>query len=125
MAESNKYDFTKLNTLAVVSLASGLTLLGSVAAVITGHIALAQLKTSKENGRGFAIAGLVLGYAGIAFGVLFTILNVVLDARHGIRFDDGNNFQFNDRNGFDNNGMNNGGFIPPVGTPTATPVPTN
>ncbi len=122
MAESNKYDFTKLNTLAVVSLASGLTLLGSVAAVITGHIALAQLKDSKENGRGFAIAGIVLGYAGVAFGILFTILNVVLEARHGMhRIDD---FPMPYR-GPINNFDDNGGFVPPVGTPTATPVPNN
>ena len=124
MAESNKYDFTKLNTLAVVSLASGLTLLGSVSAIITGHISLAQLKDSKENGRGFAIAGLVLGYAGIAFGILFTILNVVLGARHGMRIDNDLYFR-GPQNNFDDHGMNNGGFVPPIGTPTATPMPNN
>ena len=120
MAESNKYDFTKLNTLSIVSLASGLTLLGSVSAVITGHIALAQLKDSKENGRGFAIAGLVLGYAGIAFGILFAILNVVLESRHGMRIDNDMLQYRGPRNNFDDNG-----FVPPMVTPTATPVPNN
>lgn len=118
MAESNKYDFTKLNTLAVVSLASGLTLLGSVAAVITGHIALAQLKNSKESGRPLAIAGLVLGYVGIGLGVIFTILSIVSESRHGMRID-------NDMMRFrgPNNDFDNGGFVPPVITPTATPMP--
>jgi len=119
MAESNKYDFTKLNTLAVVSLASGLTLLGSVSAIITGHISLAQLKDSKESGRGLAIAGLVLGYAGIAFGILFTILNFVLQSRHGMRIDNDMYFR-GPQNNFDDHG-----FIPPFGTPTATPMPNN
>lgn len=53
------------NTLAVVSLITAI--LGiSIVAVITGHIALSKLKTSGEQGKGLAIAGLVIGYVGIA-----------------------------------------------------------
>jgi hypothetical protein len=117
MAESNKYDFTKLNTLAVVSLASGLTLLGSVSAIITGHISLAQLKNSKESGRGLAIAGLVLGYAGIAFSILFAILSIVLEARHGGGF---MNRDFDPR--FTGHNPDNGFIYPPTISPT--PMPT-
>jgi hypothetical protein len=42
--------------------------LGSLLAVIFGHIALSQIKRSMGalTGRGMAIAGLVLGYVGIA-----------------------------------------------------------
>lgn len=89
----NKFDYTKLNTLAVVSLASAISLFGAPAAVLSGHISLAQLKESKERGRWMAITGLVLGYVGIALAVIFTILNLVVKARHGVGFDDDHTFQ--------------------------------
>jgi hypothetical protein len=69
------------NTLAIVSLVSAFVV--SLAAVITGHIALSQIKKTGENGRGLAIAGLILGYAGIAFGFLciaLVILGAAVDA---------------------------------------------
>jgi hypothetical protein len=89
MAEaSNKFDYTKLNTLAVVSLASAATLFGAPAAVISGHISLAQLKDSNEKGRWMAITGLVIGYFGIAVALVATIVNVALRARHGSGFMD-------------------------------------
>jgi hypothetical protein len=59
------------NGLAVASLVSGLLWLGwfgSIVAVILGHVALRQIKQSggRETGNGLAIAGLVLGYMGVA-----------------------------------------------------------
>lgn len=75
-----KFDFTTLNTLAVVSLATALSSIGAVAAVITGHISLAQIKRSNEAGRGLAITGLVLGYLTIAGWIIFGILAVVAKA---------------------------------------------
>lgn len=53
------------NKLAVVSLVSAFFL--SPVAVITGHVASAQIKRSNgaQKGRGLAIAGTVLGYVGI------------------------------------------------------------
>jgi hypothetical protein len=41
--------------------------------VIFGHIALGQIKESggRESGRGFAIAGLALGYMGLAWLLVF------------------------------------------------------
>jgi hypothetical protein len=68
------------NVLAIVSLVTGIAgltfvpFLGSIAAVVTGHISLHQLKTKQENGRGMAIAGLITGYVGVAFTVLASIL---------------------------------------------------
>jgi|GEM_PF-2054692 len=68
------------NVLAIVSLVTGIAgftfvpFLGGIAAVVTGHISLHQLKTKPENGRGMAIAGLVLGYAGIALTVIASAL---------------------------------------------------
>jgi len=68
------------NGLAVASLIAGffwLGWLGSILAVIFGHIALGQIKRSggREGGSGLAIAGLVLGYMGVA-----TLLLVILVA---------------------------------------------
>jgi lysylphosphatidylglycerol synthetase-like protein (DUF2156 family) len=75
-----KFDFTSLNSLAVVSLATALTSIGAVAAIIIGHISLAQLKRSDEAGRGLAITGLVLGYLTVATWITFGILALVLKA---------------------------------------------
>lgn len=70
----------KTNTLAVVSLISsiaGIVIIygiGSIAGVITGHLALSQIKRTNEGGRGLAIAGLIVGYVGVAFTVLVLII---------------------------------------------------
>ena len=70
---ATKYDFTKLNTLAVVAFAAALTSIGAVAAIITGHISLAQIKKSGENGRPLALAGLVIGYLTIFLWIIGSI----------------------------------------------------
>ena len=49
--------------------------LASIPAVILGHLARSQIKQTGERGDGMAIAGLVLGYLGIA-GWLFLILAI-------------------------------------------------
>lgn len=67
------------NGLAVASLvASFIWGLGSICAVIFGHIAHRQIRESggRQSGGGFATAGLVLGYLGLAMltlGILVTI----------------------------------------------------
>ena len=63
------------NGLAIASLILGILWIcyvGSVLAVIFGHVALSQIKKSgdTQQGKGLAIAGLVLGYLGIALLVL-------------------------------------------------------
>jgi hypothetical protein len=84
MAEkSKKFNFNELNTLAVISLASAVSLFGAPAAVITGHVALQQLKSSGEKGRWMALTGVVLGYLGIASAILFTIIGAILRFRYG------------------------------------------
>jgi len=103
-----KFDFTKLNTLAVVSLASAVSGVGAVAAVITGHISLAQIKKSEEKGRTLAIIGVAAGYAGIAIWILGT-LGVITLGIWGAR----NGFDLGNRGGFghmDMNGDNGGQF---------------
>jgi len=62
----------RTNSLAVVSLVAGcaqmfLFVVASVVAVVTGHIARHQIKRTGEHGAGMALAGLVLGYLGLAF----------------------------------------------------------
>ena len=89
MAEKDKkFDFTKLNTLAVVSIATALTSIGAVAAIITGHVALTQSKKSGESGRGLALAGTIVGYVTIAFWVItsigFLIAGAYLKNRYGM-----------------------------------------
>lgn len=74
-AAKKAFDFGSLNALAVVSLATAATGFGAVAAIITGHVALAQLKTNKQSGRGLAIAGMVIGYATVAFWALAAVFN--------------------------------------------------
>lgn len=69
------------NGLAVASLICGLLWmmwLGSLLAIVFGHVALGQVRRSKvpEGGRGLAIAGLALGYFGaltLAVALLFAV----------------------------------------------------
>ena len=57
------------NVLGVVTLVLGV--LGfAIIPVITGHIALSQIKRTGEEGRGITMAGLILGYIGLAGYVL-------------------------------------------------------
>jgi hypothetical protein len=51
------------NTLAVVTLV--LSLFFSVLAIPFGHVALSQINRTGEQGRGLALAGLIIGYIGL------------------------------------------------------------
>jgi len=71
----------RLNPFALVSLFCALVLwmmggLGSIAAVVSGHIALHQINRSggTQYGRSAALAGLCLGYVGVAGIVLILVL---------------------------------------------------
>jgi hypothetical protein len=50
--------------------------IGSILAVIFGHVSLKQIAQSggTQGGRGMAIAGLVLGYIGVATFTIFIVL---------------------------------------------------
>jgi len=62
--------------MAVASLVLGLVWffwVGSVLAVVFGHLALAECQREGKQGQGMAVAGLVLGYIGVAtmlFGII-------------------------------------------------------
>ena len=47
-----------------------------VLAVIFGHIGLGQIKRTGEEGRGQAIAGLIIGYVTIALGLIMAIVMI-------------------------------------------------
>lgn len=64
------------NVLAIVSLVSAFFI--SLVAIITGHIALSQIKRTGEKGRGLALAGLIIGYISIALGAALVILWLTL-----------------------------------------------
>lgn len=64
------------NGFAVASLVLGIIwcyFVGSLLAVIFGHIAISQIGRDGGSGKGMAIAGLVLGYIGLALGVVAII----------------------------------------------------
>lgn len=48
-----------------------------ILAVVFGHIGLSQISRTGAPGRGFAIAGLVTGYIGIALAVLWLIGTII------------------------------------------------
>ncbi len=74
------------STMAIVSLIGGiagwtvLPFLGSIAAIIFGHIAKSEIKKSagKVGGNGMATAGLVLGYLSIALGMCLICVFILL-----------------------------------------------
>ena len=55
----------KNNVLGIVTLVLGILGFGLIP-VITGHIALGQIKRTGEEGRGITLAGLILGYVTLA-----------------------------------------------------------
>lgn len=66
----------KTNVLAIVSLVSSFFI--SIVGIITGHIALSQIKKTGEQGRGLAIAGLIIGYVGLLAGIIALIFVFVV-----------------------------------------------
>jgi uncharacterized membrane protein len=65
----------KTNGLAIASLVLGIVWIywiGSILAIVFGHVALSQIKKSNgtQSGRGMAIAGLVLGYLAIVLSII-------------------------------------------------------
>lgn len=81
--------FRPTNGFAIASLITGIlgffVLLTAPIAIIFGHVSLSKIKKTGENGRGMAIAGLVLGYVGTIFLVL-TIVGIALFIKHIDRF---------------------------------------
>lgn len=78
---------TRTNGLAVASLVAGIVgwtafpFLASLAAVVLGHMARGQIRRTGEQGSGLALAGLILGYAGVVLqGALIAFVVVIFFA---------------------------------------------
>lgn len=74
------------NSLAGVSMAFGIGQvflwgIGPVVAIVCGHVARSQIRKTGEAGDSLALAGLVLGYLGLAIPILTAAL-IVLAVRH-------------------------------------------
>ncbi len=72
----------KWNVLAIVSLVTSVVGI-SLAGIITGHIALGQIKKTGEQGNVLAIIGLILGYLGLVAGLIIGIAYFALLAGAG------------------------------------------
>jgi hypothetical protein len=69
-----------VNGLAVAALVLGILWIfwiGSILAAIFGHVGLGQIRRRGQSGRGMALAGVVLGWAGIALLVSVVVLATV------------------------------------------------
>ena len=71
-----------LNTMALVGFilsvsaaATGITL---IPGIVLSHIGMSQIKRTGESGRGFALAGLIVGYCLLGLSVLAIIVVVLL-----------------------------------------------
>ena len=79
-----------INGLAIASLACGLAQfvfgpLATIPAIVFGHVARHQIKRTREQGAGLALAGLILGWATVILAVvLILVVGVALSAgMHG------------------------------------------
>jgi hypothetical protein len=73
------------NGMAIASLVLGILWIywfGSILALVFGYVSLRQIRQRQESGRGMAIAGIVLGWVGVAVGVLVTVLVVIVARSH-------------------------------------------
>jgi hypothetical protein len=69
------------NALAIASLVCSIVWAcgaASLAAVITGHLARGQVRRTGEQGGGMALAGLIIGYLGLAVVVGYLVFLVVV-----------------------------------------------
>lgn len=77
------YPGTQTNGLAVAALICGVAqiLLGpltGIPAIILGHVARSRIRQTGEQGAGLALAGLILGYIGLALTLIFFIIIAVI-----------------------------------------------
>jgi hypothetical protein len=66
--------------MAIASMVLGILWLywiGSVLALVFGYVALSQIRKNSQSGRGMAIAGVVLGWVGVATLILMIIFIIV------------------------------------------------
>lgn len=67
------------NGMAIASMVLGILWLywiGSILALVFGYVAKSQIRQTGQSGSGMATAGIVLGWIGVGFLVLFIILGI-------------------------------------------------
>jgi Domain of unknown function (DUF4190) len=69
--------------LAVAALVCGIAqiffwVLAGIPAIILGHVARSRIRQTGEQGAGMALAGLILGYVGLALAIIFVILIIAV-----------------------------------------------
>jgi hypothetical protein len=83
---------TSTNGMAIASMVLGIVWIywiGSVLAIVFGHISLNQIKRNPyQTGRGMAIAGLVLGYIGLTTLTLFIVVMIAAGSSSDAGVDD-------------------------------------
>jgi hypothetical protein len=75
------------NGLAIASLACGVAQLAfgplpTIPAIVLGHMARHQIKRTGEDGAGLALAGLLLGWAAVVFGIVAVLGVAAVFATH-------------------------------------------
>jgi hypothetical protein len=80
------------NGMAIAALICGVCqvffwFLTGIPAIVLGHMARRQIRQTGEQGDGMALAGMILGYIGLALTVLFVIIIVIIGVAvtsHGV-----------------------------------------
>jgi DUF1707 SHOCT-like domain/Domain of unknown function (DUF4190) len=70
------------NSMAIASFACGLSQfvfgpLGTIPAIVFGHMARSQIRRTGEQGAGLALAGLILGWGAVLLGVIIAVIAVL------------------------------------------------
>ncbi|MEY9850731.1 DUF4190 domain-containing protein [Leifsonia sp. NPDC056665] len=74
------------NTMSIVAFI--LAFFVSIVGIILGFVALSQIKRTGEQGRGLALAAVIIGFVEVAIGILVSILVLIglgIAASHGYR----------------------------------------
>jgi hypothetical protein len=82
----------RTNGYAIASLACGLGQfavgpLATIPAIVFGHMAMNRIRRTGEQGTGLALAGLVLGWGAVIFGIIVAVIAIVAGmhaAMHGM-----------------------------------------
>ena len=89
---------TTTNGLAIASLVLGIMWfywIGSILAVVFGHVSLSQIKRNPyQTGRGMAIAGLVLGYIGLTTLTIFVVAMIAVGSSGEAGLDDSSEIRY-------------------------------
>ena len=91
----------RTNPLAITSLVCGIAQImfgpfATIPAIVCGHIGRSQIRRTGESGAGMALAGLVLGWAGLVLGLLAigAIVALAVSATHSGQIFPQPNIQF-------------------------------